>query len=60
LKYGIHIMHGIPREAVEKNLPVKGTSYHAAGVADKPTVCTWPGMADMYGVGISRAGGQAY
>jgi len=60
LKFGIHIMRGIPREAVEKNLPVKGTPYHAADVADKIHVCTWPGMTDMYGVDASKAGGQAY
>ena len=29
LKFGIHIMRGIPREAVDKNLPIKGTPYHA-------------------------------
>jgi alpha-galactosidase len=60
LKFGIHIMRGIPREAVEKNLPVQGTHYHAADVADKIHVCTWPGMKDMYGVDASKAGGQAY
>jgi len=60
LKFGIHIMRGIPREAVDKNLPVKGTLYHAADVADKDHVCTWPGMTDMYGVDTSRPGGQAY
>jgi alpha-galactosidase len=60
LKFGIHIMRGIPREAVEKNLPVQGTHYHAADVADKIHVCTWPGMTDMYGVDDSKAGGQAY
>jgi alpha-galactosidase len=60
LKFGIHIMRGIPREAVEKNLPVQGTHYHAADVADKIHVCTWPGMTDMYGVDASKAGGQAY
>src|ERR1700691_4834963 len=27
LKFGIHLMRGIPRQAVEKNLPVKGTAY---------------------------------
>ena len=60
LKFGIHIMRGIPREAVEKNLPIKGTRDHAGGVADKIHVCTWRGMTDMYGVDTSKAGGQAY
>src|SRR5881394_3443860 len=32
LKFGIHIMRGIPRRAVEANLPIAGTSYKAADV----------------------------
>jgi hypothetical protein len=60
LNFGIHIMRGIPRDAVEKNLPVLGTHYHAADVDNKTHVCTWPGMTDMYGVDASKAGGQAY
>jgi alpha-galactosidase len=60
LKFGIHIMRGIPREAVEKNLPIKGTPYHAADVADKVNVCKWEGMEDTYGVDMSKPGAQAY
>jgi alpha-galactosidase len=60
LKFGIHIMRGIPREAVDKNLPIKGTKYHAAEVADKTNVCKWENMEDTYGVDMSKPGGQAY
>ena len=60
LKFGIHIMRGIPREAVDKNLPIKGTKYHAADAADKKNVCKWKGMEDTYGVDMSKPGGQAY
>ena len=60
LKFGIHIMRGIPREAVEKNLPIKGTNFHAADVADKVNVCKWEGMEDTYGVDMSKPGAQAY
>jgi alpha-galactosidase len=60
LKFGIHIMRGIPREAVDKNLPIKGTSYHAADVADKVNVCKWKGMEDTYGVDMTKPGAQAY
>jgi len=28
IKMGIHLMRGIPRKAVEENLPVKGTNYY--------------------------------
>jgi hypothetical protein len=60
LKFGIHIMRGIPREAVDKNLPIKGTNYHASDVADKVNVCKWAGMEDTYGVDMSKPGAQAY
>jgi len=58
LKFGIHIMRGIPRQAVEKNLPIKGTSYHAADIADKENGCRW--NPDMWGVDITKPGSQAY
>ena len=60
LKFGIHIMRGIPREAVDKNLPIKGTKYHAADVASKTNVAKWEGMEDTYGVDMSKPGAQAY
>jgi hypothetical protein len=60
LKFGIHIMRGIPREAVDKNLPIKGTLYHAADVADRANVAKWKGMEDTYGVDMSKPGAQAY
>jgi alpha-galactosidase len=60
LKFGIHIMRGIPREAVDKNLPIKGTPYHAADVADKTNAAKWEGMEDTYGVDMSKPGAQAY
>nr|WP_184223153.1 glycoside hydrolase family 27 protein [Granulicella aggregans] len=60
LKFGIHIMRGIPREAVDKNLPIKGTPFHARDVADKVNVCKWPEMQDTYGVDMSKPGAQAY
>jgi alpha-galactosidase len=58
LKFGIHIMRGIPRQAVEKNLPLKGTEYHAREVADKDNACRW--NSDMWGVDTTKAGAQAY
>jgi len=58
LKFGIHIMRGIPRQAVEQNLPVLGTSYRTADIADRVNVCEW--NPDMYGVDMSKPGAQAY
>lgn len=58
LKLGIHIMRGVPRQAVEKNLPIKGTNYHAAEIADKENGCRW--NPDMWGVDTTKPGSQAY
>ena len=58
LKFGIHIMRGIPRQAVEKNLPIKGTPYHAADIADRNNACRW--NPDMWGVDTTKPGAQAY
>jgi hypothetical protein len=58
LKFGIHIMRGIPRQAVEHNLPIKGASYHAIDIADKGNACRW--NPDMWGVDTTRPGAQNY
>ena len=58
LKFGIHLMRGIPRQAVEKNLAVKGTRYHAQDIANKSSICPW--NPDMYGVDLSKPGAQDY
>lgn len=58
LKFGIHVMRGIPREAVRRNLPVFGTSVRAADIADTQSVCPW--NPDMLGVDMTRPGAQAY
>jgi alpha-galactosidase len=41
LRFGIHIVRGIPRESVEKNLPVAGSRFHAQDVADTSDACPW-------------------
>ncbi|MDF2981783.1 MAG: alpha-galactosidase [Devosia sp.] len=58
LKFGIHIMRGIPRLAVEQNLPVFGSSARAADIADTSSICSW--NPDMYGVDMTKPGAQAY
>lgn len=58
LKFGIHIMRGIPRQAVEKNLPVLGTNVKAQDIAIKSSTCPW--NPDMYGVDATKPDGQAY
>ncbi len=58
LKFGIHIMRGIPRRAVQANLPIEGSKARASDVADVHSVCPWNG--DMYGVDMKKPGGQDY
>lgn len=57
MKFGIHIIRGISREAVNKNLPIAGTRFRAQDAAEKSDVCRW--NADNYGV-KANAAGQAY
>jgi alpha-galactosidase len=58
LKFGIHLLRGIPRQAYERNLPIKGTSYRARDIADVNSVCRW--NTDMFGVDMTMPGAQAY
>ncbi len=57
LKFGIHIMRGVPRTAAERHLPVLGTSVTAADIADPSSICGW--NPDMYGIRNTKEG-QAY
>ena len=58
LKFGIHIMRGIPRQAVEKITPVLGTAVKSQDIALTNSRCAW--NPDMYGVDATKPEGQAY
>ncbi len=58
LKFGLHLMRGIPRQAVAENCPILNSSAHAADIADKQDVCAW--NHDEYGVDMRKPGAQAY
>lgn len=60
LKFGIHMMRGIPRKAYDMNLPIKGTSYKARDIADTnpKNNCTW--CTYNYGVDMSKPGAQEW
>jgi alpha-galactosidase len=58
LKFGIHILRGIPKIAVEKSLPIAGSSYRAADAADTDDTCPWNPF--NYGVDSSKPAAQAY
>ncbi len=58
LKFGIHVMRGIPRQAVREHSPVLGTPYTADQIADTTSTCAWDD--GMYGLDMSKPGAQAY
>lgn len=58
LKFGIHMMRGISRQAVERNTPLLGTALRAGDIADRTSICEW--NPDMYGVDMRKPGAQAY
>ena len=58
LKFGIHLMRGIPRVAVDRNLPIKGTKYTAKDIYTTFDDCTW--CTFMHGVDMTKPGSQEY
>ncbi|GAA1570785.1 glycoside hydrolase family 27 protein [Kribbella hippodromi] len=58
LKFGLHIMRGIPRRAVELDLPIHGTQWTARDVVDREHVCPW--NPDNFGLNHDHPGAQAY
>lgn len=58
LKFGIHIMRGIPRQAVHRNTKLKGTDKTARQIAQGFSVCAW--NTDMYGINSRAEGAQEY
>lgn len=57
LKFGIHIMRGIPRKAAQEHCPIFGFNATADMAADPASICGW--NPDMYGVRATPEG-QAY
>ena len=41
LRFGVHLMRGVPRRAVESAKPVWGTDATCADIADEAAVCPW-------------------
>ena len=58
LKFGIHIMRGIPRQAVYERSKIKGTDKTAADIAKTDSICAW--NTDMYGVDPAKPGAKEY
>jgi alpha-galactosidase len=58
LKFGIHIMRGIPRQACIEKAPVFNTTFLASQIANSSDTCNW--INHMYGLDMSKSGSQDY
>ena len=58
LKFGIHLMRGVPKLAVEKRLPVKGTNVTADQIYSPEQQCEW--LKDNFTVVAGKPGAQEY
>ncbi|MGO8694469.1 MAG: glycoside hydrolase family 27 protein [Rectinemataceae bacterium] len=58
LKFGIHIMRGIPRQAAHAATPILGSKATARDIAHPNSICPW--NTDMYGVDTETEGARAY
>ncbi|MEU8184232.1 alpha-galactosidase [Micromonospora sp. NPDC049047] len=57
LKFGVHLMRGIPRQAVADNVPILGTNCRANQI-NNSTTAAWLNL--MWGLNMSNACAQAY
>ena len=58
LKFGIHIMRGMPRMAAHKDLPILDSQFSARQVANPNSICAW--NPDMYGLKCEQVGAYDY
>jgi len=58
LKFGIHVIRGIPKAVVKANLPIAGSNFHAVDAADMTATCPWDEA--NYGVSETPAGQAFY
>ncbi len=58
LKFGVHLMRGIPRKAYRLNTPIKGSKFFAQQIADTTSICTWCDY--NYGLDMDNPGAQEF
>ena len=58
LKFGIHIIRGIPRESVARNAPIDGSNFKAQEAADQNDPCPWDPTS--WGIKDNEAGQAWY
>src|SRR5205814_9771184 len=60
LKFGLYVTPGIPANAVAKNSPILGTSFHARDIADTSKLEKNYNCHHMYYINYSKPGAQEY
>lgn len=59
LKFGIHLMRGLPKQAAHRKLPVLGTDGITCDmISNNDSACTW--LRDNYKVDCTKPGAQEY
>src|SRR5437763_1230288 len=58
LKFGVHLMRGIPRATFNANTAIAGSTYTAKQAGSSSDTCPWD--QNMYGVMGNTAAGQAW
>lgn len=58
LKFGVHMMRGIPRQSVISRKPIENSDFTAADAGNPANICTW--CPDMFGVRNNAAGQSWY
>jgi alpha-galactosidase len=58
LKFGLHLLRGIPWKAADENLKIKGTAIGAGSIAQPDKGCDW--YDGFYGVDMGKPGAQEY
>ena len=58
LKFGIHIMRGVPKKAVNNKCPIYGSTYSCNQIYNRDSLCTW--LSDNYTVDCTKPGAQDY
>jgi hypothetical protein len=58
LKFGIHVMRGVPRMAHRSNYPIYNSTYTCSQAADTTSTCAW--LDWMWGTNMGSPAGQAY
>jgi len=60
LKFGLYVTPGIPQNAVTKNTPIEGTSFHAKDIADTSKTEKNYNCKHMYFINYAKPGAQEF